>query len=103
MVVRHIENNTRYGGVTLNSDNQISAFGEESFISNSLINGGIYLLEPTLFDNNSLPTTAISLENDIMPGLFKESANRCFGFISDANFIDIGIPADYERAVEHVD
>ncbi|WP_425425814.1 sugar phosphate nucleotidyltransferase [Thermodesulfobacterium hveragerdense] len=61
----------------------------------SLINGGIYLLKKGLFFNLNFPKE-FSFEKDFVEKYF--NSYPFYGFKSDAYFIDIGIPEDYEKA-----
>ena len=59
-----------------------------------MINAGVYLLRKEIV--SALPAgKAISLERDVFPGLL---SGKVYGLISEGIFIDIGIPADLERA-----
>ncbi len=85
----------RYGTVELDSQGRILAFHEKQFCSFGTINGGVYLLqtENTLFHNTP---DRFSFETDILE---KQVAHKqLFGHIDDNYFIDIGIPADYQKA-----
>ena len=59
-----------------------------------MINAGVYLQRKEIV--SALPAgKAISLERDLFPGLL---SGKVYGLISEGIFIDIGIPADLERA-----
>jgi D-glycero-alpha-D-manno-heptose 1-phosphate guanylyltransferase len=60
-----------------------------------LINSGVYLLSPRLFEGHALPS-AFSLEREFLP--LAASEGRIAGFVTDGWFIDIGVPEDYDRA-----
>ena len=92
----------RYGNVEMNRKGEIIRFAEkgpsgaanESSSSVSLINGGVYLLRKTFFD--LIPRgRPVSIEQEVFPQL---TDGRLHGFITNSYFVDIGIPADYERA-----
>ena len=85
----------RYGTVKINEEFQIASFEEKAFAKQGLINGGIYLINRLQFLEYSLPDI-FSFETDYLQqyvgqGLF-------YGFVSNAYFIDIGIPQDYNQA-----
>lgn len=83
----------RYGTVELNSDHSVRHFHEKKFCEHGNINGGIYLLHVPAFIKQQWPSK-FSFEKD-----FLESGNhRLYGHVQDYYFIDIGIPADYDRA-----
>lgn len=85
----------RYGQVELNPDNTIKAFREKAYFEKGLINGGVYLLNRHAFFAKSLPE-AFSFETDYLQRYCNE--HNMYGVVSDAYFIDIGIPEDYQRA-----
>lgn len=93
MVLRKVPDSGRYGTVETQGD-IITAFGEGKAGESGLINAGVYVLNPALFQEN-LPE-AFSFERDYLPprlGTLKPRA-----FIAEDYFIDIGIPEDYARA-----
>jgi D-glycero-alpha-D-manno-heptose 1-phosphate guanylyltransferase len=94
--LKYMEHFDRYGSVTTNSDLIIS-FDEKRYTENGFINGGVYAVDKEYFLSKHLPEK-FSFEKDYLERFLKEE--RFFGFRSDAYFIDIGIPADYEKANE---
>jgi D-glycero-alpha-D-manno-heptose 1-phosphate guanylyltransferase len=60
-----------------------------------LINAGVYVVTPALFAMPDLPH-AFSFETEVLQRHCAMLRPR--GLVSDAWFIDIGIPADLERA-----
>lgn len=85
----------RYGSVETAEDGRIIRFHEKALRDKGLINGGIYLINKTLFNKLSLPAK-FSFEKDVMESLLE--ILRIYGFVQDTYFIDIGIPADFEKA-----
>ncbi len=85
----------RYGAVTVNRQNQIISFAEKGVEGPGLINGGIYLLDKTMFFQRSFPQR-FSFETAYLHAAV--STGVIHGLAQDAYFIDIGIPADYEKA-----
>ncbi len=85
----------RYGVVALQEDGRVTDFQEKRFYAEGLINGGVYALNPAGLLTTGLPEQ-FSFEKDwLEPGV----GNRgIYGIVQDEYFIDIGIPADYERA-----
>ena len=73
----------------------VTAFQEKKPCAEGLINGGVYALERTLFEGLELPAK-FSFEEAVLEPLAK--AGKVAGKVCDGYFIDIGIPADYERA-----
>ena len=95
LAARQVENSDRYGSLMLGSDARIIGFNEKSSSSNSLINGGIYVIDKKFIEGLNLPAK-FSFEKDILEKYFQ--AYRFLGKVEDAPFIDIGIPEDYARA-----
>lgn len=87
---------SRYGKVTV-AGNRIVEFNEKSDSSQGLINSGIYLLSREVFDGFKTGDV-ISLEKQILPSLVERKALTYK--ILDGNFIDIGVPTDYRRAMD---
>lgn len=84
----------RYGSVTM-QDDRILAFNEKKYCAEGVINGGIYILRKEWIIKNA-PGEKFSFEKDIMEK--RVPTDIITGFVSDAYFIDIGVPEDYERA-----
>jgi NDP-sugar pyrophosphorylase family protein len=86
---------TRYGSVRLDDDGRVIQFLEKSVGSGpGLINAGVYLLRKQVV--RDLPAgRATSLERDVFPGLLDRGV---YGLVCTGLFIDIGIPADLNRA-----
>ena len=98
IVLRRLDDASRYGVVETDGD-RITAFrerplaGDEGNAVAGTINAGIYLFDRSIL-NDIEPVC--SLEAEVMPKLAARGALR--GTIGDGYFIDIGIPADLERA-----
>ncbi len=88
----------RYGTVEIKND-AITQFYEKKKNDEGLINGGIYLINKDSFLQYSLPIK-FSMENDFFEKYCAQSI--FFGYISDAYFIDIGIPEDYYKFCEDI-
>ncbi len=88
----------RYGNVTLNGD-RIVRFDEKGFCSRGVINGGVYLLKKDWLKKHS-SGEKFSFEKDIMEK--RAGHDLITGYLSDAYFIDIGIPEDYLRAAREL-
>lgn len=85
----------RYGAVRVNDRQQIIAFEEKQFREYGLINGGVYALNiPQFID--WMPEGVSSFEKAFLEP--QAAAGNLAACISDTYFIDIGIPADYEKA-----
>jgi D,D-heptose 1,7-bisphosphate phosphatase len=93
VLLRQIDDASRYGTASL-LDDKIVTFREKANSSDpGLISSGIYLFQKSILD---FITPNCSLEVDVLPKLAK--AGRLDGRVLDGYFIDIGIPADYQRA-----
>jgi D-glycero-alpha-D-manno-heptose 1-phosphate guanylyltransferase len=84
----------RYGSVRLNENAEIIAFLEKQYCAEGLINGGIYLTSSQYIQTLNLPEQ-FSFEKEVLEAQVKSGS--LYGFVSDTYFIDIGIPADYEK------
>ena len=89
----------RYGVVELNEDESIQHFQEKKHYESGLINGGIYALRVEPFLENNFPEK-FSFEKDYLEKYYQSVP--MYGLAQDAYFIDIGIPADFEKAQTEV-
>lgn len=90
--VIHISDVSRYGKVTTSGD-LIMAFDEKKEnAGQGWINAGIYKLHSDDFIGKA---GEFSMEKDIFPNLVKQGRLRAVPL--ETEFIDIGIPEDYER------
>lgn len=85
----------RYGVVQLDENARVLSFQEKRQYSEGLINGGVYLLSKEKFFRRSFPPV-FSFEKDYLEAWCHEGT--FYGAVQDGYFIDIGIPADYEKA-----
>jgi D-glycero-alpha-D-manno-heptose 1-phosphate guanylyltransferase len=94
IALKHTDDVGRYGVVKV-GDGRVLAFLEKTESGAGLINGGIYIASRFLFGDSPVGTT-FSFEKDfLMP---RVGRLRPLAYTSDAYFIDIGIPDEYERA-----
>ncbi len=97
MAVTSVENTCRYGTLLLNENEEIIAFAAKGRQDGpGLINAGIYVLERRVIEEIPFQMN-LSLEKDVFPKYVGKSLR---GYVTDRFFIDIGTPADYERAQE---
>lgn len=97
VVLRQVDDTSRYGSVSTDCCDRIVRFTEKSAAGGvGTINGGIYMMDRTLLDSYTVGTP-FSFEKDIMQRQFREEA--FYAYISGAYFIDIGIPEDYQKLV----
>jgi NDP-sugar pyrophosphorylase family protein len=94
--VQHAQN---FGSVILDQDNRILQFSEKeerkATDGISLVNAGIYVLEPVILNNIPVSQKA-SIESEIFPSLL-EAGYYLGGFLTDGVFVDIGTPEGYGR------
>lgn len=96
IILRKVEDASRYGTVNLSSSGVVSCFMEKQENScNQLINAGIGIfLKDKILD--AISTLPCSLEADIFPKWALK--NVLEGYIGEGYFIDIGLPESYHEA-----
>jgi len=87
------KNPLHYGSVILEGD-KIIDFSEKKDVKSTLINRGIYIFDPKIFDYIE-KNKNVSLEKQIFPQLAKEGL--LFGYECGAYFMDIGRPETYQK------
>jgi D-glycero-alpha-D-manno-heptose 1-phosphate guanylyltransferase len=94
LALAQVSNAQRFGAVRLNDEHRIIGFTEkDDEVRPGLINGGVYALARDVL--RLIPTGQLcSLERDVFPLL---TARKLYGRPYEGFFIDIGVPADYER------
>ncbi|MBX7243238.1 MAG: nucleotidyltransferase family protein [Bacteroidia bacterium] len=97
IAVKFMENFNRYGSLTFDEHERITAFQEKKAMEAGFINGGIYVLKKSFLLNLPLPDK-FSFESDVMEKYYATARFNVFTGSSTRYFIDIGIPEDYERA-----
>ena len=85
----------RYGAVRTSPAGRIEAFEEKRKYDSGNINGGVYLLNKTSFQQHPWPPV-FSFETDYLQALAAQG--NFYGLVQENYFIDIGIPRDYEKA-----
>lgn len=94
MAVTYLNDISRYGKVNILSG-VVSSFESGEQGGSGHINAGVYLIPRNLLDRAELPER-FSFEKDFLE---REVGNlRPQAFFAEGYFIDIGVPADYERA-----
>lgn len=96
LVLRSVEDASRYGSIVRNDTSRITAFQEKTNDhAKGLINGGIYLINKQSYLENT-PLGNFSIEKDVFQK--KCDSLKIYSHLTSGFFIDIGIPVDYERA-----
>lgn len=83
---------TRHSTLSIASDGKILKFSEKMPNKKGFINGGIYLINRSIFDKISVER--FSFEKDIL----EKMTEGLYACICDGYFIDMGIPEAYFRA-----
>lgn len=92
------ENTTRYGSLKTEGT-YITQFIEKSADAGAgWINAGLYRLHSNLFKD--MPDGPFSIENTLFPSLLQQKSLKFVAI--DGDFIDIGIPEDYEKCKEYL-
>jgi mannose-1-phosphate guanylyltransferase len=98
IALHKVEDPSRYGAAELTKDNRVLYFIEKPSpqkVPSNLINAGIYVLEPEIFDY--IPSgKAVSMEREVFPKLAEEG--KLYGYDFEGLWIDIGEPEDYLKA-----
>ena len=97
IALRRVEDPSRYGVVELTKENRIQRFVEKPSRNapSNLINAGIYVFEPDIF--NYIPLgKRCSIEREVFPKLAKEGS--LFGHEIKGLWVDVGKPADLIEA-----
>lgn len=96
IVLTRADNREDCGFVSINNSFRITAFNEKSNkLRFGLVSSGIYFMQKSIF--KLMPKEeSFSLEQDFFPCIIGNS--RCFGFVTDSGFIDIGTPQRYRHA-----
>lgn len=90
---------SRYGGVELSADGEITAFKEKGLKGPGLINGGFYLIHRDLAEY--IPEGQTSLEKDVLPVI--KHKHLVYGKVCRGFFIDMGLPEDYRWLDQHAE
>jgi D-glycero-alpha-D-manno-heptose 1-phosphate guanylyltransferase len=88
----------RYGVVEVEKQ-VVTGFGEKKYHKEGFINGGVYALSVGSFIQKSFPAS-FSFEREYLEKNYRNG--KMMAMVSDAYFIDIGIPEDYQRAQQEL-
>ena len=94
ITIVQVENTERYGSVIIDDKNKIDYFSEKGKSKGpGFINAGFYKISKSYF--NDWDGKAFSIETNLFPALVNEKKLK--SVVSESNFIDIGIPEDYNK------
>jgi D-glycero-alpha-D-manno-heptose 1-phosphate guanylyltransferase len=97
LMLAKMNDTSRYGTVEIDVDGRVTGFVEKRLeCTAGYINAGVYLLRRSMLE--LIPAWPSSIERDVFPVWLRERA--IMGWITNGEFIDIGIPSDYERSHE---
>jgi D-glycero-alpha-D-manno-heptose 1-phosphate guanylyltransferase len=99
IALKRVADSGRFGRVEVSADGVVTSFLEKSSDGPGLINGGIYIMNRSLFEDFLVPEK-FSFELDLVAPNIDRIKPRAFQ--SDAYFIDMGIPEDYDRAQREI-
>ncbi len=94
IVLRALPDVTRYGSV-LTSGERVLGFEEKGKAGPGLVNAGMYVLDPSVFGERGF-SGKFSFEVDFLQAHC--ATLQPSGYVSQGYFIDIGVPADFDRA-----
>ena len=96
LLLKEMEDVSRYGKVTLTEEGLISSFEEKgAYSGKGLINAGIYAAKLKYLLQTLKPGKG-SLEKEYFPEMSKQQ--NLTGFIQNGRFIDIGTPESFTQA-----
>ncbi len=95
LMLAKVSDTSRYGTVEVDDRERITAFVEKrTEHAAGYINAGVYLIRRAMLEQ--FPSGPSSMERDVFPAWLEQGLLR--GWVTDSEFIDIGIPSDYERS-----
>lgn len=94
IALKRVADSSRFGCVEVAPEGVIEKFLEKGKSGSGWINGGVYMLDHRLFTEFPMPA-AFSFEKDLVEPNVKRI--HPVAFFSNADFVDMGIPEDYER------
>lgn len=97
IAIRKEQNKNRYGSVKVDDKFRVMGFYEKNQSDDSVwMNAGVYLFERSALVQNFPSEEVFSLEKDVLPNM--ACSGELYGIPMEGDFVDIGIPSDYERA-----
>jgi NDP-sugar pyrophosphorylase family protein len=90
-----------YGRIGLNGKARLLSFEEKVETGPGWINGGVYVLEPTILD--LIPAGRVaSIEKETYPLILSQN-RHLFGYPVQGFFVDIGTPKGYHRFCRYIE
>lgn len=99
IAIKEMYNFDRFGVVKFEND-RITKFEEKKYVEKGFMNTGVYVINRNIFDNK-INQDSFSIENDYLNKYV--ASDKISPFIYDGQFVDIGIPEDYERIKEIIE
>lgn len=87
-------------GVVKFENDRITKFEEKKYVEKGFMNTGVYVINRNIFDNK-INQDSFSIENDYLNKYV--ASDKISPFIYDGQFVDIGIPEDYEKIKEIIE
>lgn len=94
LALKHVSDTARYGRVNLLATGKVTSFSEKGLAGPGLINAGLFWIRAEFL--TPITHAVFSFEQDAM--MANLSGHSIYGLQTDGYFIDMGIPADLERA-----
>ncbi|MDA4111211.1 MAG: sugar phosphate nucleotidyltransferase [Thaumarchaeota archaeon] len=91
----------RYGYVKLNGMRVVEFESDPKYHNSELVNAGVYVFQRSVL-RGVPPVTRFSLERELIPNLIRNNA-RVMGFVSEMDFIDMGVPESYNYLKKNPD
>lgn len=92
-----VQNPQLYGQLKLHGSKLVSFYQGKAPVQSYLVNAGIYVFEPTIFDYFPKGKDAFLLEDTIQKLI---QTNKMSGFVFEQEWFDVGSPENYERAIK---
>jgi mannose-1-phosphate guanylyltransferase/phosphomannomutase len=99
IILKRMPDPLEYGVVIIDDDGRVRQFQEKPSwgeVFSDTVNTGIYILEPTVFENYEAGQV-FDFSNNLFPILLEKGA-RMYGYVAEGYWCDIGSIPDYMRA-----
>ena len=99
LALKQLKNFSRYGVVKTNKNGRVTSFSEKRKHVKGNINGGVFLINTKVFKQFVFPQK-FSMEEDVIQKKVKNL--MIYSYLTNAYFIDIGVPEDYRKAQQEL-